>query len=55
MMKDEIVTCGICNINKPFSEIVRANLVKGKKVYTCKECYEKIRKIPNNYDFHHQF
>ena len=55
MIKDEIVTCEICNKDKPFGEIVRAHLIKGKKVYTCKDCYEQIRKIPDNYDFHHQF
>jgi superfamily II helicase len=54
-IKNKTVTCGICNKDKPFSEIVKRHIIKGEKVYICKDCYEEIREIPDDYDFHHQF
>lgn len=51
----ETKKCLICDTDKPVSEIVKRYEVKGQKVYICKECHEKIRELPDDYEMNHQF
>lgn len=47
MIYDDIVKCSICNKDKLFREIVDRLIVKGEKVYICKDCREEMREFKN--------
>ena len=42
-IENEIVHCQICEKEKLFSEIGRAEVIKGNMVYICKDCYKVIK------------
>ena len=52
-MEDETRKCYICGKDKKISEIAKAYVIKGEKVYLCKHCQSEIKKLPEDSDFHH--